>query len=167
MKTRSRFTRLAALTFALVLPAVALAGGKLNLQKTAPFIKDLSVPEAVRSECDLPHEIPNYVRAYAKKDFDVELVESVGPHSRGQGIAMTIVGLEAKPGGPWTGHKSITVEGTLWENGRVAGTFRAIRETRGSYATCASLRYDARSLGKDIAKWLKNPTKDARLGDAR
>ncbi len=171
MNTHSCFTRiavpLAAIALGLSLPALAFARGKLNLQETAPFVRDLSVAKAVRSECDLPHEVPNYVRAYAKKEFDVELVESVTPHSRGQGLAMTIVGVQARPGGEFTGHKSITVEGKLWEDGRVIGTFRAMRETRGTFATCGSLRYDARSMGKDIAKWLKKPTMDARLGDAR
>ncbi len=155
--------------FGFGLPLVSLAGGgTLNVQRSAPYASEDSAPKAVKLDCELETRIPDYVRSYAKRDFDrIDLVESVSKHTRGKGLAMTIVGVRATPGGPWSGRKSLTVEGTLWDNGKVVGTFRGMRETRGGYNTCANLNYDARSIGKDVAKWLKSPSMDARLGDAR
>ncbi len=155
-------------TFGFGLPLVSLAGGgTLNLQKDAPYANEDSAPKAVRLDCKLEARVPQYVQSYAKRDFNrVDLVENVSRHTRGRGLAMTIVGVRATPGGPWSGRKSLTIEGTLWDDGKVAGTFRGTRETRGGYNTCANLNYDARSIGKDVAKWLDSPSMDARLGDA-
>jgi len=149
------------------LPLVSAASDTLSLQKVAPYEKDLSVSAAVKRECNLDSHIPEFVHSYAKGDFEsIDLVNSVSRHTRGKGLAMTIVGVEAKPGGPWSGRKSVTVEGTLWDNGKEIGSFRGMRQTHGGYNTCANLNYDARSIAKDVAKWLKAPSMDAHLGDA-
>lgn len=50
-------------------------------------------------------------------------------------------------------------------NVKVVASFRARRNTGGG-PTCAALAKCAKSLGKDIAGWIAEPSMDAKLGDA-
>lgn len=65
----------------------------------------------------------------------------------------------------------MTVHGELRENGEITGTFTATRySTGGAFGgfrgTCSILGRCVKTLGSDIAKWLKRPTMDALLGNA-
>lgn len=154
------------------LPLLAQAAGAITVQKLAPFDPDLTVPAAVKLECGLTKKIPAYVEQNAKGGFDkITMVDKTSAATPGQSLSMTIVGLSGFAGGVHTGTKHIIIEGTLWENGKVKGTFRAKRKTGVSWGpgytgTCKLLDRCAKSLGKDVAKWLENPGKDSKLGDA-
>lgn len=154
-------------------PVAVHAAGILTLQKQAPFAKDVAVPEAVRKECELENKIPDYVRINAEGNFDkVVLIDSASAGTPGKALAMKITGLMGKGGGAWSGPKQITIEGTLWDNGKVAGTFLATRFSGGGAfggykGTCAILNRCAKELGEDVSKWLTQPSMNARLGDAR
>jgi hypothetical protein len=143
------------------------------LAKKTPFAKGLSVPEAVRLECKLDEKLSEFVQSSAKGDYDrVELVDKVPAKSSGKVLVMQITGLTGTGGGAWTGPKFVTVEGTLWQDGKVAGNFRGTRYSSGGAwggykGTCAILGRCVKALGKDVAEWTKNPTRDAVLGDAR
>lgn len=147
-------------------PALATAGGTLYLQKTAPVHKDLDVRDAIKNECAIEKIVMDFVESYAKDGFDkVERVDNAAKQKSGKALGVTIVHLEALSGGPWSGRKSITLEGTLYENGKAVSNFRAKRQTKGGMKTCPNLNHIAKSLGKDIGKWLQDPKKDAQLGD--
>jgi hypothetical protein len=157
-----------------VLPLAALAGdGTLTLEKKAPYAKGLGVPDAVRAECGLEQKIPEFVQEFAKKGFDkVVLADSVSAKTGGKALSMKITDISGTGGGAWTGPKHVTIEGTLWQNGKVAGTFRASRFSGGGAfggykGTCAILGRCAKALGKDVATWAIAPSMDARLGDAK
>lgn len=149
-------------------PLVAFAES-LNIQEKAPFDKDLSVPTAVRAECDLENKIPGFVQDNAKGAFDnISMVPK--PTLQGKNLAMKITNVVGAGGGAWSGAKSITIQGTLTDNGKPIGTFTATRYSGGGAfggykGTCAILGRCASALGKDVAKWLQEPTMDARLGD--
>lgn len=153
-------------------PVAVPAAGVLTLQKQAPFAKDLAVPEAVRKEGDLENKIPDYVRVNAEGNFDkVALVDSASAGTPGKALAMKITGLMGKGGGAWSGPKQISIEGTLWDSGKIVGTFQAMRFSGGgafgSYkGTCAILDTCAKEIGQDVSKWLTEPSMNARLGDA-
>ena len=153
------------------LPLTTQAAGSITIQKLAPYDPDLSVPAAVKLECELAKKIPAYTEANAKGNFErIIVADKVSAATPGQSLAMTIVGLGGAAGGVHTGTKHIIIEGTLWENGKVKGTFRAKRKTGVSWGpgytgTCKLLDRCAKSLGKDVAKWLENPGKDSKLGD--
>lgn len=145
------------------------AAETLNIQEKAPFDKDLSVPAAVKAECNLEDKIPGYVQENAKDQFDtITMVPKAS--MQGKNLSMTITGVMGTGGGAWSGAKSITIKGTLTDNGKPVGTFTATRFSGGGAfggykGTCAILGRCASALGKDVAKWLKEPTMDARLGD--
>lgn len=144
-------------------------GETLNLVEKASFDKDLSVPAAVKAECNLEDKIPGYVQENAKDQFDtITMVPKAS--MQGKNLSMTITGVMGTGGGAWSGAKSITIKGTLTDNGKPVGTFTATRFSGGGAfggykGTCAILGRCASALGKDVAKWLKEPTMDARLGD--
>ena len=161
------------LTAVSTLPIAALAGdGALTLEKKAPYAKGLSVPDAVRAECGLEQKVPEFVQEFAKKGFDnVVLADTVSAKTTGKALSMKITDISGAGGGAWSGPKHVTIEGTLWQNGKVAGTFRASRYSGGGAfggykGTCAILGRCAKALG-DVATWAIAPSMNAVLGDAK
>lgn len=157
----------------LCVPVAALAAGTLNLQDLALYEKGLPVPDAVRAECGLEGKVVELVQAAAARNFDkVVLVPDGSKSGAGQSLAMKITGITGTAGGAWSGAKFLTIDGTLRENGKVIGTFRATRLSGGGAfggykGTCSILGRCAKALSDDVAKWLAAPTMNAKLGDER
>lgn len=165
--------RLALLTACASLPLTSLAGGSITVSKQAPYAQKLSVPDAVRAECNLPARVSEFVKESANKSHDkVVLADAVSAKTAGQALALKITGMSGAGGGAWSGPKHVTVEGTLWENGKVKGTFTATRYSGGGAfggykGTCAILGRCVKEIGNDVGKWLGAPSMNARLGDAK
>lgn len=165
--------RLVLFTACASLPLTSLAAGSITIAKQAPFAQQLSVPDAVRAECNLPIRVSEFVKENAGKTYDkVALADNVSASTPGQALSMKITGLTGTGGGAWSGAKHVTVEGTLWENGKVKGTFTATRYSGGGAfggykGTCAILGRCVQAIGKDVGGWLLSPSMNARLGDAK
>jgi hypothetical protein len=133
----------------------------------------LNVPDAVRSGCQLESKVVDFVESFAGEHFDkVALVENASAGTPGKALAITITDLAGAGGGAWSGPKYLTIAGTLWQDGKVIGTFTANRVTGGGAwgaykGTCSLLGRCARALGKDVAAWLRDPSMGAKLGDAK
>ena len=172
-RTLSVATRLVLFTACVSLPLTGLAAGSITIAKQAPFAQQLSVPDAVRAECNLPTRVTEFVKENADKNFDkVVLADNVSAKTPGQALSMKIVGMTGTGGGAWSGAKHVTVEGTLWENGKVKGTFTAMRYSGGGAfggykGTCAILGRCVKAIGKDVGGWLLAPGMNAKLGDAK
>ena len=172
-RSSSVVARLALLAACASLPLTSLAAGSITVAKKAPYAQNMSVPDAVRAECDLPGKVPVFVKEFADKSYDkVVLADSVSAKTPGQALSMKIVGITGTSGGAWSGAKHVTVEGTLWENGKVKGTFTAMRYSGGGAfggykGTCAILGRCVKSIGKDVGEWLLAPKMNAKLGDAK
>ena len=166
-------TVVALLTACASLPLTSLAAGSISIAKQAPYAQSMSVPDAVRAECDLPGKVPVFVKEFADKTYDkVVLTDNVSAKTPGQALSLKIVGMTGTGGGAWSGPKHVTVEGTLWENGKVKGTFTATRYSGGGACggykgTCAILGRCVKSIGKDVGEWLLAPKMNAKLGDAK
>jgi hypothetical protein len=142
-----------ALVAALVsLPLAAAA--EVKIPEKIAYDKDAAVTDAVKKECGLETKVPRYVKSAA------------GSGGKGT-LEMKITHVLAPGGGAWSGPKAVTVAGTLRDGGKVVGTFTVRRQTTRGTATCQMLERDAEAIGKDIAGWLKSPSMDARLGDAK
>jgi hypothetical protein len=171
--TLSVITRLVLFTACASLPLTSLAAGSITIAKQAPFAQQLSVPDAVRAECKLPERVSEFVKEYADKNYDkVVLTDKVSAGTPGQALSMKIVGLSGAGGGAWSGAKHVTVEGTLWDNGKVKGTFTATRYSGGGAfggykGTCSILGRCVKAIGKDVGGWLLAPSMNAKLGDAK
>jgi hypothetical protein len=144
-----------------VMTALPLAAGAQSLKVPEKIVYDkgVHVPDAVRKECALDTKIPGYVKSSAS---GIQGAKS---------LDMKITGILATGGGSFSGPKSVTVAGTLREGGKVTGSFVARRNASagafGGGGTCAMLDRCAKAIGSDIATWLKAPSMDARLGDAK
>jgi hypothetical protein len=172
-QTLSVVARLALFAACAGLPLTSLAAGSITIAKQAPYVQSMSVPDAVRAECNLPIRVSEFVKEYADKSYDkVVLADNVSANTPGQALSMKIVGMTGTGGGAWSGPKHVTVEGTLWENGKVKGTFTAMRYSSGGAfggykGTCAILGRCVKSIGKDVGEWLLAPKMNAKLGDAK
>jgi len=146
-------------------PAVAET---VKVAKTLPFAATSEVRQKVKDECALQTKIPAYLADFSS---DVELVEGdLG--SEGRVLKIEITAVHAPGGGAFSGPKTVSISGVLTENGNEIGNFRASRySTGGAFGgykgTCSIVGRCAKTLGKDVAGWLKNPGKDSMLGDSR
>lgn len=160
------------LLVAALVPLSAQAQESITLQSKVPFAKDTIVPGAVRTECKLPEKTAVYVQQYAGKGMDVKVVDKVSSKTPGKVLVMQITGVMGAGGGAWSGAKSVTTEGTLYNNGKKVGSFKAARYSGGGAfggykGTCSILGRCIKAIGKDVGVWLQAPAMNSRLGDMR
>jgi hypothetical protein len=169
MDPRHRFVRLASrsllLTAALLLAAETPAFAR-NVRTAAKvrFSEASGASDAVRQECGLQTNLPEYVRDAAR---DVELVYGKRPR-RGTVLELEIEDVRAGGGGPFSGPRAMVVSARLFERGRLVASARAKRRsspTPFGGGNCAQLNRIARAIGRDVARWLEDPRSDARFGD--
>jgi hypothetical protein len=166
-RSASRFVLVAASAVILLASASAPAStGSIKVLRTVPFAEEARVPQRVQDECDLQTKVPAFLSKYAA---DVELVDGELGNT-GRVLELRIGNVHAPGGGAFSGPKWMTVTGVLRENGREVARFSAKRFSGGgmfgSYkGTCAIIGRCARTIGKDIASWLRNPRDGIQLGD--
>src|SRR5690348_3957659 len=149
----SKNIRRALLAALVSLPLAAAAA--VNVPDKIAYDKNSAANDRVKKECALDTKIPQYVKAAA------------GGNGKGT-LDMKITRVIAPGGGAWSGPKEVTVSGTLRDGGKMIGTFTAQRHTtHGGYGVCGMLDNDAQAIGKDIGAWLKSPSMNAKLGDAK
>jgi hypothetical protein len=131
----------------------------------------------VRSECQLETKLPQYLAERGRKHFDnVVLADNIGPSSKGRTLSIKILHVLGAGGGVYSGPKSMTIDGVLRENGKVAGTFTAsehffVRPQPGTIyigsGTCKMLDKVSKKLAVDVMRWMEKPTMNAKLGDVK
>jgi hypothetical protein len=166
----SRFARFALAAGALVLAASPAFAQATKVPRSIPFANNAAVPEAVRNQCELNTKVPEFIAQSAGSS--VELVD--GPVSRkaGRTLEMEITEVHAPGGGAFSGAKWMSVNGTLYDQGKQIGSFRAKRySTGGAFGafkgSCAIIGRCAKAIGQDIAGWLAAPSQNAQLGNAQ
>ena len=144
-------------------------GQSVTISWPIEFTETSGASDNVKAECSLPAQVPQYIKRYAK-EMNVVLANDVSDNTEGWVLHVEIVNVIGTGGGTWSGPKSVTVQGKLTENGEIIGTFTATRATgrsgAGGHGTCSMLDRCMKTLGKDIARWLTDPTMDAKLGTA-
>ncbi len=155
-----------------ILTTTAIASAQeVQVPAEVKFSADANVREAVINECNLQTKLPSFIRTYGEKNgIDVVLSDkALNKKQKGRVLLLEITHVNGAGGGPWSGAKSVDVKGKLYKNGKLIGSFTASRYSGGGMfaaykGTCSILGRCVKTLGKDIAKWLKNPSKNARLG---
>ncbi len=136
------------------------------------FAENLAIRQAVRDECRLPEKLTTFIDQFAAKYYSQILTNtdiSTVPAGT-QILKIKITDVKGFAGGAWSGGKSVTIVGTLLKDGKVLGDFKARRVSGGGMfaefkGTCSILGRCVKALGKDVAEWLKTPTRNAVLSD--
>jgi hypothetical protein len=169
MAHRHRYARTASRSL-LLAAAVLLAAESPALARpvrTAAkvrFSEASGASDAVRRECGIQTNLPEYVRDASR---DVELVYGKRPR-RGTVLELEIEDVRAPGGGPFSGPRAMVVSAKLFERGRLVASARAKRRSSAtpfSGGNCAQLNRIARAIGRDVARWLEDPRSDAHFGD--
>jgi len=152
--------------------AAPTRGGKLYVQAPAHYDKDSGVQPKVKEECALDTKVSQRIQESAKAAFDVVSSKTLADAGSNKALSLTIVSVQGVGGGAWSGPKSITLQGSLKQGGKVIGTFTGRRTSGGGMwggykGTCAIFDRDAEALGKDVAEWLAAPSMNAKLGELK
>lgn len=135
------------------------------------FAEGSGASNDVKESCKLDTRLPQFIEDFAKRGVEVVIGPDPGDDAEGKILYLEFSNIVGFGGGAWSGAKSVTVRGELKENGETIGSFTAARYTSGGAfggfkGTCSMLGRCIKSLGKDIATWLKKPTMHAMLGNA-
>jgi hypothetical protein len=137
-----------------------------------PYSPNSGATQAVRRECVIDSQLPEFIESYAS-NYDIAVVRDglKAQSNKGKVLELEFSQVYGFGGGAWSGAKSVTVKGTLKENGKTIGSFIGTRYSGGGFfgsfkGTCSILGRCVKALGDDIARWLQAPTMNARLGDA-
>lgn len=149
----------------------AYTGPAVTIASSVPFDKNSQASDAVRKECTLDTRLPEFIEAQAKEQGIKVVRGSATPQGKGRVLVMEITHVLGIGGGAWSGPKSVTIEGKLYDNGKLIGSFKARRQSGGGAfagykSTCAILGRCIETLGSDVAEFLAKPRMNATLGDA-
>ena len=130
------------------------------------YEKEDTAGEAVRKECDWNATMPRYL---AKKSGGrVKVAEENIDGVTDKKLLLAATHLHTAGGGNWSGPKWLVLEGKLMEGGKLLGNFEVRRQTiRGSMRGCGTLTSLSEEIAGDILEWLKTPSLNAKLGDAK
>lgn len=151
--------------------SVAHAADAVTVQRPVPYADGALVAGAVKRECKLTEQLPDFVREYARENHtDVVFAPQASASSPGRVLVMEIVDASSD-GNAFIGHhKSVTVRGKLYQDGKEIGDFTGRRNSMGGAfggfkGSCSVLGRTVKALGKDVAQWLVQPTQGSQLGD--
>jgi hypothetical protein len=154
-----------------VSPAVSSAQAPVTVASTAPFLDEGLIQKNVLAECKLPERmIELLIEQATAAGITVVKDDDAAKAGKGRVLVLQIVSASAS-GNAFMGKKElVSVKGRLTQDGADVGNFSATRTSGGGAfggykGACAILGRCMQTLGSDISKWLKNPSKDARLGE--
>ena len=155
-----------------VLAGNAIAADPILVAKPVPFADETIIAGKIKKECDIQNQLADYLEEYAREEQKIEVKFSSALNIEASGMVLDMQIKDAvSEGNPFIGHrKSTLVAGKLYRDGQLIGSFAARRNSMGGMfagykGSCSVLGRTVKSLGKDIAEWLKAPTMDAQLGD--
>ena len=135
------------------------------------FAENSEVRDAVRVECQLLTKLPEFIKRAAQSQYTtIDLQESKAKNA--DILIIEIVDLPQFKKNIWLGRGGqwLDIKGSLSRPGQKMVSFTAMRTSMGGFmgafkGTCVLLGRCTKTLGADVAGWLKNPLDKARLGD--
>ncbi len=157
----------------IALLAVPANSETVTVAGPVPFASNSGVTAKQKSDCDLDTRLPIFILNAAAPDIEIVISTESLDQSEGAVLSLKIVHVfEAGTAMQLRDPAAVAVRGTLNRAGEVIGSFVAFRRSwkpalyDGLSKECAWLIRATESISLDIATWLKNPAKDARLGEA-
>jgi len=132
-----------------------------------PYESGIQVRPAIRRECNLERRVADEIASEIDGQFSaMKRVPLANAETPGLVLGMKIINVEGGVGAA-RGHKTLTVAGVLYEDGKKIGDFTATRRTKNGRHTCRMLWENIEEIAEDVSRWMQAPTLDAYLGDAR
>ncbi|HUR40571.1 MAG TPA: hypothetical protein VM240_05320 [Verrucomicrobiae bacterium] len=157
-------------------PALVLAQDAVKsvvIPEQVAFSNPDAMDTAIVKECALPQRMHDtLVQALNAAGIEHKSVADAQPKA-GANVLQLEIASASSGGNAFTGHhKTVTVTGKLFQNGKQTAKFVATRASGGGFGagfkgSCAVLGRCTVTLGQDIARWLAAPVDGAKLGDAR
>jgi len=131
----------------------------VHISPITPLAETVNVHAKVLEQCRLQTMLALLI---AERHPEVVVSDADGQYR----LELTIIDIRAPSGGIFSGRKSVTAEGVLFQGRSVIGSFVAKRSSLSS-TTCGMIANVIIVMAGDIAQFLYNPSHDARLGEAR
>lgn len=146
------------------------SGPVLVVPDQIPFSPEAEVRQAVRSECRLPDKLSHFIKEYASNYSSQILADASDAPKGAQILTVEIYAVMGGGGGAWSGGKSVSIKGSLQQDGKTIGSFKGRRFSGGGMfagykGTCSIMGRCVKALGRDVAEWLRHPSQNAILGD--
>ena len=133
------------------------AADEVMVQRPVPFNEDADIAGAVKRECKLDEQLPDFIAEYGKeKGIEIDLVPQVEASHAGRVLVLGITDA-VSDGNAFLGHrKSVSVKGKLYQEGQLLGSFKARRNSMGGAfgefgGSCSVLSGAVKELGEDVA----------------
>lgn len=173
MKTKPLLL-LAGLLLASLAQAEGVSTGKtVVIPSAVSFSEAAIVQNSIRAECDLPGQQAKWLAQQSSAQGFNVLVQDNPDQSQDASILVVQISSAFSSGNAFIGHsKGVSLSGKLMRNNQQIGSFIAFRKSSGGLmagfkGSCSVLYRCTKTLGGDVANWLKAPTENAQLGDLR
>ena len=146
----------------------AVAGMK-NVYVSSKATYTSSIAQNIKTECTIDAQVMHWLQAYAKKQ-NINIIIDGKPSAKDSVLKISITDALSQRIG--MGHNIyVVISGKLYDGKKLKASFKAARRSGGGYFgayrnACSVLGSCAKTLGRDTASWLKNPTNNAKLGDS-
>jgi len=157
----------------LAMAGAVQAAEVVTLPKPVPYAADNEIAGNIKRECKITEQLSDFIAQDARANgIGTTFSDAVNPQMPGRVLDVQITDAVSE-GNAWMGHhKSVTVKGKLYQDGKLIGSFRGKRNSMGGAfaaykGSCSVLGRTVEALGKDIAGWLAAPSMDADLGDLK
>ncbi|WP_296226613.1 hypothetical protein [Ralstonia sp. UBA689] len=145
--------------------ATAFANDQVLLETPITYLPEAGVVQSVKDECQIESMLARRVGDVLRKIEKTDNVTIAAGTSAGEAkvLRLQISHVLGVGGGAWTGPKAITVVASLVDGGKVVRQTKINRWTLGGLwggfkGTCSILERSAIAIGKDLGRWVRNPS---------
>jgi hypothetical protein len=139
-------------------------GAGVTIAAEIPMLNPDAVEPDVQASCPATRMLPQALTE--ETDGAVQRTTRDLATVGGRTLHLKIISSRLLGGAIYTGSKWIKVTGSLKEGQHEIGSFIAQRNTLRAWTSCGVVDSVSEEISEDIAKWLKKPSLNARLGNA-
>ena len=134
----------------------------INVSSEAMYYDEKIIPSNIRKECtELGTNLSEFTLSYLEKyGFSASLSPDINKDDSGKNLILQINNV-VSGGNAFVGHrKTVSIEAELYEDGELVDSYEATRNSGGGFGagfkgSCTVLYRCVKTLGNDVAKWIK------------
>jgi hypothetical protein len=144
--------------------------GTVNIIRNTPYQNIKRIPKNVTEQCTkIGDKVSRFTQEFGTKmNVKFKRAKKISKKAKGNNLVIEIIDAVSS-GNAFIGHrKSITIEAYLYKNGKLVDNISRTRNTSGGFAagfksSCDVLGRSAKTLGSDIATWVKRYTETKKM----